>query len=77
MGAGSIIIGIILYLARISVKSGGQKLLLGSAIGFLLIFAVALFIFLTDRGNIPIAALIIYPFLSLLSFYVSTRKYQE
>jgi|TARA_B100001964_G_scaffold72640_1_gene82338 hypothetical protein len=77
MGAGSIMIGIILYLARISVKSGGQKLLLGSAIGFLLIFAVALFIFLTDRGNIPIAALIIYPFLSLLSFYVSTRKYQE
>jgi hypothetical protein len=77
MGTGSIMIGIILYLARISVRSGGQRLLLGSGIGFFLIFATALFIFLSDRANIPIAALIIYPLLGSLSLYVSTRKYQE
>ena len=77
MGAGSIMVGIILYLARISVKSGAQRLLLGSGIGFLLIFATALFVFLSDRANIPIPALIVYPLLGLLSLFVSTRKYQE
>ena len=77
MGAGSIMVGIILYLARISVRSGAQRLLLGSGIGFLLIFFTGLFILLSDKGNFPIAALIIYPLLGSLSLYVSTRKYQE
>jgi len=70
-------VGIILYLARISVRSGAQRLLLGSGIGFLLIFFTGLFILLSDKGNFPIAALIIYPLLGTLSLYVSTRKYQE
>ena len=77
MGAGSIMVGIILYLSRISVRSGAQRLLLGSGIGFLLIFFTGLFILLSDKGNFPIAALIIYPLLGTLSLYVSTRKYQE
>ena len=77
MGAGSIMIGIILYLARISVRSGAQRLLLGSGIGFFLIFFTGLFILLSGKGNIPIVALLIYPFLGSLSLYVSTRRYQE
>ena len=38
MGSGIFTIGIILFLARVSVKSGAQRLLLGSSIGFFLIF---------------------------------------
>ena len=41
MGAGHLTIGIILYLARISIKSGAQRLLLGSGIGFMIIFFTA------------------------------------
>ena len=77
MGTGSIMIGIILYLARISVRSGAQRLLQGSGIGFLLMFCTAIFIFLSDRGNVPVLALIIFPLLGFLSLFVSTRKYQE
>ena len=38
MGSGIFTIGIILFLARVSVKSGAQRLLLGSSIGFFLFF---------------------------------------
>ena len=77
MGAGHLTIGIILYLARISIKSGAQRLLLGSGIGFMIIFATAVFIILKYNAGIPIVALSIYPLLAILSLYVSTRKFQE
>ena len=77
MGAGHLAIGIILYLARISIKSGAQRLLLGSGIGFMIIFATAVFIILKYKAGIPVVALSIYPLLAILSLYVSTRKFQE
>ena len=76
MGAGHLAIGIILYLARISIKSGAQRLLLGSGIGFMIIFATAIFIILKYKAGIPMVALSIYPLLAILSLYVSTRKFQ-
>ena len=77
MGAGHLTIGIILYLARISIKSGAQRLLLGSGIGFIIIFATAVFIIIKYKAGIPMVALSIYPLLAILSLYVSTRKFQE
>ena len=77
MGAGHLAIGIILYLARISIKSGAQRLLLGSGIGFMIIFATAVFIILKYKAGIPMVALFLYPILAILSLYVSTRKFQE
>ncbi len=77
MGAGHLAIGIILYLARISIRSGAQRLLLGSGIGFMIIFTTALFIIVKYKAGIPVVALSIYPLLSILSLYVSTRKFQE
>ena len=77
MGAGHLTIGIILYLARISIKSGAQRLLLGSGIGFMIIFGTAVFIILKYKAGIPIIALSIYPILAILSLYVSTRRFQE
>ena len=76
MGAGHLTIGIILYLARISIKSGAQRLLLGSGIGFMIIFATAVFIILKYKAGIPMIALSIYPLLAIISLYVSTRKFQ-
>jgi vacuolar-type H+-ATPase subunit I/STV1 len=67
MGAGELTIGIILYLARISIKSGAQRLLLGSGIGFMIIFTTAVFIIIKYKANIPILALSIYPLLAILS----------
>ena len=77
MGAGHLAIGIILYLARISIKSGAQRLLLGSGIGFMIIFTTALFIIVKYKAGIPVVALSIYPLLGILSLYVSTRKFQD
>ena len=77
MGAGHLAIGIILYLARISIKSGAQRLLLGSGIGFMIIFATAVFIIFNYKSDIPVVALSVYPLLAILSLYVSTRKFQD
>ena len=77
MGAGHLAIGIILYLARVSIKSGAQRLLLGSGIGFMIIFVTAVFVILKYKAGIPVVALSIYPLLATLSLYVSTRKFQE
>ena len=77
MGAGHLTIGIILYLARISIRSGAQRLLLGSGIGFMIIFATAVFIIFNYKSDIPVVALSVYPLLGILSLYVSTRKFQD
>jgi len=77
MGAGHLAIGLILYLARISIKSGAQRLLLGSGIGFMIIFATAVFVILKYKAGIPMIALSIYPLLAILSLYVSTRRFQD
>ncbi len=78
MGSGIFTIGIILFLARISAKSGAQRLLMGSSIGFLLIFLTTLFVkYQYDSIDIPIVGIIIFPILSLLSLYVSSRPFQE
>ena len=77
MGSGIITIGIILYLARISVKSAAQRILLGSSLGFFIIFCTSLFIYISGKSNFPIAGLLLFFYLSLISFYVATRKFQE
>ena len=78
MGSGIFTIGIILYLARVSVRSAAQRLLLGSSIGFFLIFLTTIYIkYKFASVDIPIVGIAIFPTLSLLSLYVSTRPHQE
>ena len=77
MGAGSLTTGIILFLARISVRSAAQRVLLGSGIGFLIIFCTALYVFFYYQANVPYFALFLYPLLGILSLYVATRKNQK
>ena len=78
MGSGIFTIGIILYLSRVSVRSGAQRLLLGSSIGFFIIFLTTLYVkYQFMSVDIPIVGIAIFPILSLLSLFVSTRPYQE
>ena len=78
MGSGTFTIGIILFLARVSVRSAAQRLLLGSSIGFFLIFLTTIYIkYKFSSVDIPIVGIAIFPTLSLLSLYVSTRPHQE
>ena len=78
MGSGIFTIGIILFLARVSVRSGAQRLLLGSSIGFFIIFLTTLYVkYKFISVDIPIVGIAIFPILSLLSLYVSTRPIQE
>jgi Na+-driven multidrug efflux pump len=77
MGMFSIFIGLILYLAHKSIRSTGQRLLLVSSFGFFLMFCTFLYIFFNNKGVVPIIGLIIFSLLAFLSFYVSTRNYQE
>ena len=78
MGSGIFTIGIILFLARVSVRSAAQRLLLGSSIGFFLIFLTTIYIkYKFSSVDIPIVGIAIFPTLSLLSLYVSTRPHQE
>lgn len=78
MGSGIFTIGIILFLARVSVRSGAQRLLLGSSIGFFFIFLTTLYVkYKFISVDIPIVGIALFPILSLLSLYVSTRPNQE
>ncbi len=78
MGSGIFTIGIILYLSRVSVRSGAQRLLLGSSIGFFIIFLTTLYVkYQFISVDIPIVGIAIFPILSLLSLFVSTRPNQE
>ena len=77
MGAGSLSLGIILFMSRITVRSAAQRVLLGSGIGFIIIFCTAMYVYLFYETNIPFVALSLYLFLGLLSLYVSTRMYQK
>ena len=77
MGAGSIFIGLVLFIARKSIKSAAQRLLFSSGLGFFIIFFTLLYILFSGRGNTPIFIIIIYLLLASLSLFVSTRRFQE
>ena len=62
MGSGIFTIGLILFLSRVSVKSGAQRLLLGSSIGFFIIFLTTLFAkYRFESVDIPIVGIVIFP----------------
>ena len=77
MGSGSIFIGLLLFLCRGTTRSAAQKLLLGSGIGFLLLMITLLYILFVRNVMVPVPVLLVFFILSLLSLYVSTRKFQE
>ena len=77
MGSGSIFIGLLLFLCRSTPRTTAKKLLLGSALGFMLLLFTLIYLFFFRNVLIPIPIFIIYIFLSFFSLYVSTRKFQD
>lgn len=69
IAAGSMFIGIILFLARTNVTSAAKRILFGSSIGFSLVVVILIHISLSnDFVSIPILPLIIFAIFAIVSF---------
>jgi hypothetical protein len=69
LGAGSMFIGIILFLARTNVTSAAKRILFGASIGFSLIVIILIHIaFSNDFVSVPITPLIIFVIFAIVSF---------
>ena len=70
LAAGSLFIGIILFLSRTNVTSSAKRILFGASIGFSILLAILTHIALTNEAvSIPIAPFIIFAFFAVLSFF--------
>ena len=69
LAAGSMFIGIILFLARTNVTSAAKRILFGASIGFSLIVIILIHIaFSNDFVSVPITPLIIFVIFAIVSF---------
>ena len=70
LAAGSLFIGIILFLSRTNVTSSAKRILFGASIGFSILLAILTHIAFTNEAvSIPIAPFIIFAFFAVLSFF--------
>ncbi len=77
MGVGCIFIGMLLFWCQTSSRTTAQRLLLGSGFGFALMVAGLLEVRLTGQAEVPIFIILAFLLMSLYSFFVATRRYQE
>lgn len=77
MGVGCVFIGMLLFWCQTSSRTTAQRLLLGSGFGFALMVAGLLEVRLTRQADVPIAIILAFTLMSLYSFFVATRPYQE
>ena len=77
MGVGCVFIGMLLFWCQTSSRTTAQRLLLGSGFGFALMVAGLLEVRLTRQADVPIAIILAFTLMSLYSFFVATRRYQE
>ena len=69
LAAGSMFIGIILFLARTNVTSAAKRILFGASIGFSLLIVILIHIAVSnDFVSVPIAPLIIFAIFAVISF---------
>ena len=69
LAAGSMFIGIILFLARTNVTSAAKRILFGASIGFSLLVVILIHIGISnDTVSIPITPLIIFVVFAVVSF---------
>ncbi len=70
LAAGSMFIGIILFLARTNVTSAAKRILFGASIGFSLIVIILIYIEISnDFVSVPFAPLIILGIFAVVSFF--------
>jgi len=69
LAAGSMFIGIILFLARTNVTSAAKRILFGASIGFSLLVVILIHIAVSnDFVSVPITPLIIFAIFAVISF---------
>ena len=69
LGAGSLFIGIILFLARTNVTSAAKRILFGASIGFSLLVVILIHIAVSnDFVSVPVTPLIIFVIFAVISF---------
>jgi hypothetical protein len=69
LAAGSMFIGIILFLARTNVTSAAKRILFGASIGFSLIVVMLIHIAISyDFVNIPIFPLVLFGLFAIIAF---------
>ena len=70
LAAGSMFIGIILFLSRTNVTSSAKRILFGASIGFSILLAILTHIALTnDAVTIPFTPFIIFAIFAILAFF--------
>ena len=77
MAAGLFFLGILLFLCRGVTKSAAQRLLFCCGLGFIIILLSLTYLNMFRDVNISKFIYIVHIFLALISFYVSSRKFQE
>jgi hypothetical protein len=69
LAAGSMFIGVILFLARTNVNSAAKRILFGASIGFVILLGVLVHISITnDDINTPMLPLILFSLFAVISF---------
>ncbi|OUU45741.1 MAG: hypothetical protein CBC16_00755 [Verrucomicrobia bacterium TMED56] len=77
MASGLFFLGMLLFLCRGVTKSAAQRLLFCCGLGFIIILLSFVYLTIFRDVNISKIMWIIYIILTLLAFYVSSRKFQE
>ena len=77
MASGVFFLGMLLYLCRGVPKSSAQRLLFCCGLGFSIVLLNLIYLNFFRDVNISIIIYILHIILSILSFYVSSRRFQE
>ena len=77
MASGVFFLGMLLYLCRGVPKSAAQRLLFCCGLGFLIVLLNLIYLNFLRDVNISIIIYALHVILVILSFYVSSRKFQE
>ena len=77
MASGVFFLGMLLFLSRGVPKSAAQRLLFCSGLGFSIILLNLIYLNFFRDVNVSIIIFILHFILVILSFYVSSRKFQE
>ncbi len=77
MASGVFFLGILLFMCRSVTKSAAQRLLFSCGVGFSIVFLNLLHLNLFRDVNVSIVIYALHIFLIFLSFFVSSKKFQE
>lgn len=77
MASGVFFLGMLLFLCRGVTRSAAQRLLFCSGLGYLIVLLNLVFLNFFRDVNISIIIYTLHIILVILSFYVSSRKFQE